>query len=240
MNMRGLKYVVKRGDKFQLRLPVPKDVQRKLKRKEIRWSLSTSDKSVAAKRAYGATLAFLDLCASVRRMENLTEAKINEIISAFFKLICSAYVPSVATSPEDGFYDKDQSLYAAETEMSELTARLEATAFNDEDFKIVRDYSSEHGVDFDQVSPMKQTKLLEGIARVRIENAKFIEHMFKSVLDPYTPEDPLFRDALQSIAKVPKTVVPDSDVGENIGPLVDDLHQPQIFRAFPLPLIIQV
>ena len=80
MNMRGLKYIVKRGDGFQLRLPIPIDLQDKLKRKELRWSLRTDSRSVAAQKAFRATLVFVELCDSLRRMEHLTDAKIKDII----------------------------------------------------------------------------------------------------------------------------------------------------------------
>ena len=66
---RRVQHLVARGRGFQVRLPVPADVQCLLRRKELRWSVRTRDPKLAARRVLNATLAFHGLCDKLRRMK---------------------------------------------------------------------------------------------------------------------------------------------------------------------------
>ena len=46
----GLRYLSRRGDQFQIRLVIPKDLHWRVGRKELRWSLKTSDRTTARRR----------------------------------------------------------------------------------------------------------------------------------------------------------------------------------------------
>lgn len=216
MNMRGLKYIVRRGDGFQLRLPIPKDLQDKLQRKELRWSLRTDSRSVAAQKAFRATLVFVELCDSLRRMEHLTDAKIKDIIRAFYSTICAAYVPDASKGVQARERNEHHSRLAAEEALEDLASQLVAGTYSKVLEAQARRLATGFGLSFDELPELRRQQILEGIVRAYIEQGRFIEHRRLSLLDAYSPEDTLFegvpleaaasQDVLQSIAKAPPSI----------------------------------
>ncbi len=192
MNMRGLKYIVRRGDGFQLRLPIPKDLQDKLQRKELRWSLRTDSRSVAAQKAFRATLVFVELCDSLRRMEHLTDAKIRDIIRAFYSTICAAYVPDASKGALARERNEHHSRLAAEEALEDLASQLSAGTYSEALEAQARRLAAGFGISFDELPELRRQQILQGIIRAYIEQGRFVEHRRLSLLDAYAPEDALF------------------------------------------------
>jgi integrase len=161
-------------------------------RKEIQRSLHTRDPSVARCLALQAGSRFVDLCDSVVAMGEVSESDINKLIDGFFRTLVANH--SVPDPVEPGAYDWDMNQQAAAAE--DMQAELAAMAAH-------RDYSSDikqeatNLLDAIGTAPADLTKLqwgqlLEGVARARREHLSYILFRQRSLLDPYSPEDPLF------------------------------------------------
>lgn len=197
MNLRGVKYVVRRGDGFQLRIPIPKDLHEKLGRKELRWSLRTESRRVAAQKAFRAALVFCELCDTLRRMEPLTETKINRMIQAFYATICSAYVPSSYSSHREKAAAINAQEVAADNALSDLENQRELGQYTEQTIEKARALAVSFGIDFDQVSLSRQHQILEGIVRAYVEQYRYVEHRRNSLIDSYEPADSLFAIMLE-------------------------------------------
>lgn len=202
MTLRGTKYIVRRGDTYQIRLPVPLDLQAKLKRKEFRWSLGTGDAPLAKRKGFRATLLFMELCDSVRRMNDISDAKLNEIIRSFWAQIRDQHVPPVPS--KDGTTPEriEASIWAATEHASEFSRRYDFDSFTPQDISVATGLATQFGIDFDGLTWLRKKQILEGMMRAFFEEARLLEHRAKSLLDPYIPEDELFKyiDHVQLIA----------------------------------------
>ena len=75
MTSKSTHYLTRRGEMYQLRLPVPLQLQDKLHRKEIRWSLKTRDLQIARRKVFRAVLLFDDICQKITMAETVSKAK---------------------------------------------------------------------------------------------------------------------------------------------------------------------
>lgn len=75
MTSKSAHYLTRRGEMYQLRLPVPKALQSKLYRKELRWSLRTSEIRLARNKTFRAVLLFHELCHILQMTGEISKAK---------------------------------------------------------------------------------------------------------------------------------------------------------------------
>lgn len=197
MSGRRVQHLVERGRGYQLRIPVPVDLQELLGRKELRWSVQTRDPSVAKDRVLEATLAFRRFCDKLRSMKSLSVADAREIARAFYQNLTDSY-RSPAPIPDDAPpYVLDQQEEMAEEEIVRLQQQVDTRSFELE----VTHLAEVHATDGSYLMPEPGTEafraLCEGIARARIEHVRFTLFRQRDAICPYEPHDALFRHPQQ-------------------------------------------
>jgi integrase len=205
MSIGGVKYLIRRGDTFQLRLPIPMDLQGKLQRKELRRSLRTRDAPTAKRRAFRATLLFMELCDSVRAMQDISAAQANEIITAFYTLLNASYTPPNLLKHKGLVdFEVDTSIGAADEYAVEFRAHLEASNLTEHHMKPINKFLSSIGINLASLPIPKQAQILEGVSRAYFEHVRYLEHSAKESEKEYSPEDEIFSSStiVQSIANV--------------------------------------
>ena len=192
MSGRRVQHLVERGRGFQVRLPVPVDLQQVLDRKELRWSVRTREPKVAAKRALNATLAFQRLCDKLRLMKDLCVDDARDVARAFYQKLAESYrspppIPDEALDHEVGH----QELMAGEM-IAELELQVKARSFHD---GIAQQAMAEAQAGGFQMPPPGSNTfraMCEGIARAQIEHARFTLFRQGNLLGSYQPQDELF------------------------------------------------
>lgn len=195
MNLRGLKYVERRGDIFQLRIPVPKDLQERIGRKEIRWTLNTSERSPAARRAMRAALVFHELCDNLRSMPDLSENTTKQIIQRFYEKLCESYQPIIGKTAEQKEAIEAGQMAAAEDAMADIMSQLDSGTYGGFIQSEAMRQITQAGIDHTTLSPISIRRIEEGVARAYVEQNKFVEFRRRTLLDEYIPADSLFRIA---------------------------------------------
>ena len=202
MSIRGTKYIIRHGDLFQLRLPIPKDLQDKLRRKELRRSLKTGDAPTAKRRAFRATLLFMELCDSVRLMQDVSAAKAHEIIAAFYTLLVQAYTPPASWKKEPFDHFLNDQISAADNYAVDFAQRVKNKEQTKTDLTRARDLLAKFGMDFDKLPTERQEQIWQGMYRAYSENVRFLEFALSASTDGYAATDEMFKhiDGLQLIA----------------------------------------
>ena len=199
MSRRGHKYLGRRGDIFQLRLPIPTELQVKLRRKELRWSLGTQDKHTAIRMSLQAALAFHDLCDSLRRMNDVSQELAQQIARDFYAELCAAWSPHQDVHQDDFERLKNQNGGARADLFATLKDQIARRAYPTSEWERAKARSEAYGIDFDSLSKLEKLQVLEGMAKARIEFLNFDEAREASLVDAYKPQDVLFA-GVQSIA----------------------------------------
>ncbi|WP_340693236.1 DUF6538 domain-containing protein [Hyphomonas sp.] len=202
MSRRGHKYLCRRGDIFQLRLPVPKELHLKLRRKELRWTLGTEDKRKAIRMSLQAALAFHDLCDNLRRMKDVSQDLAEQIARKFYEELCAAWSPYQDVHPADYKRLLNKNGAARADLFASLEDQIVRRDFPPSEWESAKVRTEAFGKNFDHLSKLEQLQVLEGMAKARIEFLNFDEAREVSLLDAYQPKDILFASAspVQSIA----------------------------------------
>ncbi|MCF6291821.1 MAG: hypothetical protein L3J04_00350 [Robiginitomaculum sp.] len=125
MGMHSARYMSRRGRLFQLRVPIPKDLHHRFNRKELRWSLQTADRNIARRRTLRASLAFVELCDTIRIMSELSNSKIKTLVQELFDVLVSEHKLLSAIHPLDLDFEDDQQRAMAEDIMLSLTEQIQ-------------------------------------------------------------------------------------------------------------------
>lgn len=199
-------YLSRRGETFQLRLPIPTDLHHRFGRKELRWSLHTREPRTAREKTMQAALHFSRLCDQIRRMPTLQPTDIAAIAQRFYAtLIAEHRLPGAVASEDIDGFEYHQSGYAQER-VRYLEDQIERRDYTDETrFAADRALAM---VDrrFKDLSMNEQQQVLESVARTLAEHVRFTRFRQKTGLDPYTPADPLLREPMQLSAALPAPV----------------------------------
>ena len=212
MTQRLSKYLRRRGATYQLRIPIPKDLHAVFDRKELRWSLRTKERSQAENRALRARLVFLELCDSIRYDMTITKADIKELVVSLYARSVSADPPPVAVTDDyPGRWHGYQQMLTDDF-ITDLEAQRSTGQYDDEIIAVAKAELLRSGMSNSEVNHLVQSKspafsvLCGGVARAKIEHARFIAYRRTESLLDYQPKDELFHglsptDTLQSIAK---------------------------------------
>tara|TARA_R110002096_G_scaffold51665_18_gene135070 strand:+ start:76 stop:1788 length:1713 start_codon:yes stop_codon:yes gene_type:complete len=192
MSGRRVQHLVERGRGFQVRLPVPVDLQQVLDRKELRWSVRTREPKVAAKRALNATLAFQRLCDKLRLMKDLCVDDARNVARAFYQKLAESYrsPPPIADNAFD--HEPGHQEAMAEEMIAGLEHQVQARSFR---ASIAQQAMAEAQAGGFQMPPPGSEAfraLCEGIARAQIEHARFTLYRQGNLLGSYQPQDELF------------------------------------------------
>jgi hypothetical protein len=221
MSRRLPKYISRRGEAYQLRLSIPKDLQRRIGRREFRWSIRTSERSVAERRGLEGTLAFANFCDRLRSMPELTQDAIAALARGLYDELCETWRPRGPEKPGDiDRWQEQQDIYTEEA-IAGFKEAIETRQYSSEDRSVASSRATQHGVTWEALSPLEQLQILEALNRARVEFFQFTQFRAESLVDPYEPRDPLLAAPrpVQSIANSASGQAPAHD-GITVGDAV--------------------
>lgn len=189
---RRIQHLVARGRGFQVRFPVPADVQCLLRRKELRWSVKTRDPKLAARRVLNATLAFHGLCDKLRRMKDLSIEDAREIAQAFYHDLARSYRSPAPIAESELDYDAGHQEVMAGEFINGLEGQVQSRTFKSGIQTQAMTVAEEHGFQMPPPGSDEFRALCEGIARAQIEHARFTLFRQSNILGKYSPQDELF------------------------------------------------
>lgn len=192
MSGRRVQHLVARGRGFQVRLPVPADVQCLLRRKELRWSVRTRDPKLAARRVLNATLAFHELCDKLRRMKDLSIDDAREIAQSFYHDLAQSYRSPAPIAEGELDYDAGHQEAMAEEFINSLESQVQSRTFKSEIQTQAITVAEGHGFQTPPPGSNEFRALCEGIARAQVEHARFTLFRQSNILGKYSPQDELF------------------------------------------------
>jgi len=140
-----VRYLSMRGEVYQLRIPVPKDLHDRIRRKELRWSLETKHRRTAEYRTWKASVHFGDLCDFIRIMNDLSNDDVKALVLEFFGQLKASFKLTPAMA------DKDKVAYEIEQESLSENAvaiwkdQLETSVFGQEIEQEVDSLLGTHG-----------------------------------------------------------------------------------------------
>ncbi len=229
MTRRRVPYLAQRGGVFQIRLPVPRHLQAVLTRKELQRSIKTSDYKVARRIALRAGSQFADLCASIHPMTDVSSLDVPGLIDRFFAGLIADLKPSDLTiSDHDTFgHEWDQ---AAEFQLDKLDQVLATRKYPQAIHEKAAALLKAEGLCFSDLPELDQARTLEGVARAEREHIKYLIFRQGSLIAPYVPADPLFKQsavhpAAQHAAMYPGSGAPGLHQGGSGGTLKDRIEQ---------------
>lgn len=195
MSRRRVQHLVSRGSGYQVRLPIPVDLQSILARKELRWSVRTREPSLAATRVLKTTLAFWQLCDKLRDMKELTVSEAQQIARAFYTRQTASYVSPPPISGDGIDYEIGYQELLADEYISARQDQIKARSFGSEVTVPAKQYAEAGGFQMPEPGSEAFRALCEGIARAQIENARFVLFRQGALLGNYQPQDELFQGA---------------------------------------------
>lgn len=220
MSGRRVQHLVERGRGFQVRLPVPIDLQERLGRKELRWSVQTRDPSIAKDRVLKATLAFRQLCDKLRCMRALTAENARDIARIFYRKLAESYVTPEPAHPADQDYFENEQAKIVDDLVRDLAAQVGTQDYTGEVVEKATLAAANNGFDFPEKDTEAFRALCQGIARAQIEFARFTLFRQSDLLAEYKPQDELFDTAQVSAPKAGLQSIANDQVSLSLGEAV--------------------
>lgn len=188
-----VRYLSMRGEVYQLRIPVPKDLHDRIRRKELRWSLETKHRRTAEYRTWKASVHFGDLCDFIRIMNDLSNDDVKALVLEFFGQLKASFKLTPAMA------DKDKVAYEIEQESLSEDAvaiwkdQLETSVFGQEIEQEVDSLLGTHGFKGVDLDTDQQLRLKHGVVRAKIEFQRYVAKMNLDPFAEYDPSDKLFK-----------------------------------------------
>jgi hypothetical protein len=194
MSRHKVQHLVQRGNGFQVRLPVPVDLQASLDRKELRWSVRTGDRKLASRRVLVATLAFHHLCDKLRSMKDISVSDARVIANKFYaNLVAGFQLPTPAAGDAIDHVEGHQKAMA-EDAITNLDYQIAGRCFEVSVIVPAAQMAEVDGFVMPDPHTEAHRALCEGIARAQREFAKYALFRRQNGLDDYDPEDGLFAE----------------------------------------------
>jgi len=201
----SVRYLSRRGEVYQLRLPVPKDVQLRMGRSELRWSLGTKHKRTAEMRTWKAALIFEQLCYAVRIMPELTTDQIRTLIRNFFESLKASFEPPEQISGSElQHLTHEQEVLGGDAQL-DWNDQLSTRNFDSAVSRQAETLLSSQGEQLSDLPVTHKDMLLQGIVRAHLEFQNYVRNQSDDPLAEFVPEDTFFRGALASQMPTPET-----------------------------------
>jgi integrase len=195
MSRRPVQHLVRRGNGFQVRLPIPVELQACMDRRELRWSVRTGDRQLATRRVLNATLAFHHLCDKLRNMKNLTLDDARIIANQFYQdLVKSFKSPPPILHDFADIEDEFQEVIGDDAIMA-LDSQIYSRSFESNVTVPAGKFAKAGGFAMPQSGTEEHRALCEGVAKAQREFAKYASFRRHNGIDEYEVEDPLFSTA---------------------------------------------
>ena len=202
MSRRRVQHLIKRDGNYELRFPVPTDLQAIFQRKEFRWSARTKAADLAANRALASTLAFRKMCDRVRGMANPTISEAQEIARDLYRKLIAEFSGHARSLPEEFEYENGFQETMADEWIADLTAQIQSRTYSQEIRLQAEARCSQFGFSMPEENTTAFQALCEAVIRAEIEFARFAIYRRTNALDNYVASDSLFQSGkgLQSSA----------------------------------------
>jgi len=188
-----VRYLSIRGEVYQLRLPVPKDLHDRIRRKELRWSLETKHRRTAEYRTWKASVHFGDLCDFIRIMHDLSNDDVKTFILEFFGQLKASFKLTPAMADEDrAAYEIEQKAHS-ENAIAIWKEQLETSLFGQDIEREVDRLLKTHGLKDTDVNTDQRLRLKHGVVRAKIEFQRYVAAMNLDPFAEYGPSDKLFK-----------------------------------------------
>ena len=187
-----LENLLRRGSIFYFRRAVPRRLWVRFGRREIKFSLKTTELSVAKVRCRRFSNRFEQLVEAVGTMPSLGKDKIEQLIRIFFTDLLSRAEEHAFLLPQDDTVDLDAEAEGLDEGQSKLRKQIASRKYDG----VTRVYAEEvletlggdgskpDGEDFDA--------LCNGILRARLEQYRILAAMLRGEYKDIAPVDPLF------------------------------------------------
>ena len=194
-----INYLERRGGVYYVRLPVPADLQAKIGRKELRWSLQSTDKRIAATRALKTSLTFRALCARVRLMNTASEDDVRAAIRRY-------HATHVKVAPQPAAHGARKRATAEaiiEDQVAGLLALIDCDGVIEDQHDIVIEAAAlaeretaraaaGAQIDISALPEGLRVMLMQGVARALIEDRRQFQHRLTDRLNPYEGSEKIF------------------------------------------------
>lgn len=189
--------VLCRGLSYYVRIHVPKSLQKILGCKELKRSLGSISLDEARLKSvlfHIRIKRYFDMCSKLL----VSNPGLNEKLAELFKAeLQKINVNKIPIDDNYRFYALEQRDMAEDAIIS-YQEMISDRSFHSSINELAKDIVSEIAPEVSGVSGIEHEAVCEGVARVLIEKEKaFIFRLTKSRLDPYVPDDPLFKTAME-------------------------------------------
>lgn len=174
MTSKSTHYLTRRGEVYQLRIPVPQHLQGKLHRKEIRRSLKTRDLQIARRKVFRAVLLFDDICHNITMTNRISKAQSHEIVGAFHELLNQAHTPTPPMMERYCPVEANHEAFAASQYAHNFSERLNANKLSIYDESLMNSALSKLGINLRHYPQARQGEILEGISQAYFEHAELV------------------------------------------------------------------
>ncbi|MEM9738744.1 MAG: DUF6538 domain-containing protein [Pseudomonadota bacterium] len=210
-----IRYLALRGEVYQLRLSVPSDIQDRMGRKELRWSLQTKQKRLAEYRTWKAAVLFDDLCDSIRGMPDVDQSHVKALVLEFFEELKASFKspPAMSVTTKDHYIIEQAAM--AEQAILEWQKQLHSNDFDEEVRFEANRFLKARGLEYSALAAEQRFRLLNGMTRAKVEYQKFVAQMLGDPFVEYVPSDQLFAG---EVAEVSGNEVPVQAKAQHSGP----------------------
>lgn len=227
MTTRRVRHLFQRNGWFYLRLTFPKALRSAVGRNEFTVSLRTKDELAASTAAFAGALAFRKLCDTIRRMSSLTDHDVRALVRDFHaERMAQHQAPPLFSGLEQSDTREwnetlvDDLVHGLETAIADdnYTSPLDGTPRGEAASKVIA--SAERLADskdlkLADIPDGQQAILVQGVARVLLDEHRRYLHQLNDRLTPYVSPDPFFSTS------EPAHLTENSDVGILLGEAVD-------------------
>ncbi len=184
--------LLRRGDTFYFRAAVPTQWRRAINCTEIKLTLRTTDRAIATVRCRHLSNAFDLLFGRTVPLSKLSLQQLDVAVKAYFQDQLNKALVISHDLPEDPALDLDAEIDGLRNDIVRLTTALKAQSFDpltvaEADEIIQAQTSGQQATPIDLVNYARR-----GVARARIERAKYLVKALSGDYAANTPADPLF------------------------------------------------
>lgn len=193
-------YLFRRSGTYYLRLPVPKDLQERFGKTEIRRSLKTTDADAAFTASHFAAFKFKTLCRRIQSMTNSYDLDIPQLVQEFLSELmqaCSAELPAT----DRDWYEIER---GEDFELDRVEKMISIQRFDDAIAVTAAKLLNKAEIAYAELPLLQRRQLLDGVARAKRETIYFQKHLRDEPFSKYSFRDQGLAPAdLQLAAKRP-------------------------------------
>ncbi|MBX7532052.1 site-specific integrase [Qipengyuania sp. 1XM1-15A] len=208
-------HLKRRNGIYHLRVRVPDRLRDRLGRQEISKSLQTYSPTLARRLAASVSAKVMETFAMLDEFTNVSPDEARELIQACFADIRRKVDAFPPFTPETPFpeMEVDEQLFLAGQEIAKLTLEREQRVFSKSTANQAQRALALRGIDMKLIAPGARARLLDGFARVLIEQQHMVVARLHDPLAEYQPQDSLFNEP---VGNQPTLVQQEAEIGPSV------------------------